>query len=282
MQPDQSAVETLKTSQDPGKLVHAAQVLAAAGDAESHAVLQKSMESASFLDLIDPPGKVATSRLNLKVWKPLRTLSENKAPTARGVIESLTESPLYLKNIDRTDLLLEASITLRPPGKKVEKFWQPYTVTKDLHAPVVQRVLLDNGSEEALKLFGKMMADNGFPETSRAKWLRSRLPRYRNEKPYLVMADRLIADKAVTEGVRVAAVDAVFDWDDEWGPLHGPDVQRPPARALAKKDARDLVRTIARTARAAMKVPKPLDLTIDAVLAELDVLDAGKTKPPPP
>lgn len=281
MQPDQSAVETLKTSQDPGKLVHAAQVLAAAGDAESHAVLQKSLESASFLDLIDPPGKVAKSRLNLKVWKPLRTLSENKAPTARGVLESLTESPLYTKSIDRTDLLLDASITLRPPGKKIEKFWASYAAAGDLHAPVLQRVLLDNGSEEALKLFGTMMADNGFPATSRAKWLRSRLPRYRNEKPYLAMADRLIADKAVNEDVRLAAADAVFDWDDEWGPLHGPDFQRPPARALAKKDARDLVRKIAKTARAAMKVPKPLDLKIDAVLAELDVLDAGKTTPPP-
>ena len=138
----------------------------------------------------------------------------------------------------------------------------------------MQRVLLDNGSEEALRLFGGIMANESFPPSQRVRWFRSRFPRYRNEVPYLAMAKRLVELKSAAPEIRLAVVQSVFDWDDEWGPVHGPDAQRPPPRALTKRPARELAREIARSARSDLPLPTELDARIGAVLKELDALDS--------
>ena len=109
-------VQTLNSSHEADKVVFAVQVLAAASDPESHALLESRLKSAQFVNELDPPDKPVSSRLDMKIWKPLRTLSENKVSSAKAVLESLTESPLYLQNINRADLLLKPPSPSGHPG----------------------------------------------------------------------------------------------------------------------------------------------------------------------
>ncbi|MBI1189261.1 MAG: hypothetical protein GC200_01080 [Tepidisphaera sp.] len=269
-----SAIEVLATSSDAGALTKAAQELAASKDAAGFDALRASLENAKFLDAIDPPAKPPASRLAMNLWKILRTLSENKAKEARGVIEALTQAPAYQKHIARVDLLLEATETLRPPGPKVVEYWKTYSGHADIHAPVLQRILIANRSGEALGLFGEMMANEGFGAERRVNWIHAGVPAVRNDAGALVMVTKLVDDKRVSPQVRLGAVEAVFDWDDEWVPIHGPGVYRPEARALMHKPAREQVRAIAKAARAWLPIPGPLDAKITGVLAELDTLDS--------
>ncbi|MFA6045494.1 MAG: hypothetical protein WC718_10955 [Phycisphaerales bacterium] len=273
MPTEPTPIEVLRTSADAGKLTNAAQELAISKDAASLEAVRGALESPKFLDSIDPPAKPPASRLAMNVWKVLRSLTDNKAPDARGVIEALTQAPLYQKHIARVDLLLEATQELRPPGEKVVGYWKTYAGPNDLHAPVLQRILLANGSPEALTLFRTMMSNEGFPPERRVNWIHAGLPRYRNDEKYLAMATALVDDKLVSPVVRRAAVEAVFDWDEEWAPIHGPNVYKPPLRTLMNKAAREQVKAVAKSARAWLSLPAPLDAKITAVLAEVDAID---------
>ena len=266
-------IEVLRTSTDKGALTKAAQELANSKDAASLDAVRAELESAAFLDKIDPPARPPASRLAMNVWKVLRTLTNNKQPEARRVIEALTVAPTFQKNINREDLLLEATQELRPPGERVVAYWTARSGAENLHGPVLQRILLANGSPEALTLFRQMMSNPGLPEDRRVNWIHGGLPRYRNGEAYLAMATAMVDDKLVTPPVRLAVIEAVFDWKAEWGPMHGPDVYRPAPRALMNKAAREQVRAVAKSARAWLSVPATLDAKIAAVLAELDAID---------
>lgn len=274
-----TAIEVLRDSSDPAALTKAAQELAISKDAPSLESLRAALESPKFLDTIDAPVKPPASRLGMKLWKILRSLSDNPDPKARGVIDWLTKSPAYQKHVARVDLLLEATQEVRPPSTDVVNYWKAYAGANDLHAPVLQRILLVNGSPEALAIFRGMMANGGFPPERRINWIRAGVPRYRNDASYLAMVKSLVEDKLVAPEVRLGAVEAVFDWDEEWGPIHGPNVYTPPLRALAPKAARQETREVAEAARAGLSIPTLLDGKISAVLTQLDGLDAGE-KPP--
>lgn len=280
MPTEPTAIEVLRTSSDAGKLTKAAQELAISKDAPSLESLRASLETPRFLDTIDPPAKPPASRLAMNVWKVLRSLTGNKAPDARRVIEALTQAPPFQKHIARVDLLLEATQELRPPGERVVGYWKSYAGHGDLHAPVLQRILLANGSPEALALFLAMMSNEGFPPERRVSWIRAGVPRYRNEERYLAMATTLVDDKVVSPVVRRGAVEAVFDWDDEWGPTHGPNVYTPAPRGLMNKAARERVREVAKAARSRLEVPVGLDAKITGVLAELDAIDGHEKTAP--
>lgn len=266
-------IEVLSTSSDAGVLTRAGQELAAGKDAAGFDALRAALQDAKFLDTIDPPAKPPASRLGMNLWKILRTLSDNKAKEARGVIESLTQAPTFQKHITRVDLLLEATEPLRPPGASVVSYWKSYSGPNDAHAPVLQRILISNGSPEALALFGEMMANPGFPASRRVNWLHAGVPAKRNDANAVGMVVKLVSDRNVTPDVRLAAVECIFDWNDEWVKIHGPGFARPPARAQANRAAREQVRGVAKAAKAWLEVPAALQAKIDATLKELDALD---------
>lgn len=266
-------IQVLSTSSDANDLTRAAQQLAISKDAASLDALRQQLERVAFLDKIDDRAKPPASRFAMNLWKVLRSLRENKAPEAAGVIAALTRAQPFQKNLNREDLLLEATQDLRPPGPDVVAYWTERSSAKNLHAPVLPRLLLANGSPEALKLFASMMGDQGFPDSRRINWIHAELPRYRNQQAYLEMATGMVNNKTLEASVRLGVVEAIFDWQAEWGPMHPPGVYKPEPRALMHKPARDEVRAVAKAARAWLEVPAGLEAKIAATLAELDALD---------
>jgi len=271
--PDPTALETLKNSDKPAELARACQTLASSDEPALHTELRAFLTSARNLDRLDPPAKVVRSAFDLYAWRPLRTLMDHEAPVARETVAVLVASKEFPATIDRTDLALEASVVVRPPTPGVLTFWRTCADPKGVHINMLARVLADNATDASIGVFEELIAEPQNDEHRRQSWLLAEVPRHRNNPVHLRSMKRLILATRVAVPVRLAALQAVVDWDDEWGPIHGPDVTKPPARALASKEARDLTREVIKLGMDTLSPDAALKAKAQAVVAELDVLE---------
>lgn len=277
MQPDPAAIKILETSPDPAELCRASQVLAAAPDEASHLKVAEMLRSPTFLAKMDPAGVLAPTPMDLKVWRTLRALRQNKAPSAAAAIVSLVSEPVWLDDPNRVDLLLAATTTARPPDKKVIQFWERYTSPSSIHLHIMVGVLIDNGSEGALKVFERLLADPKHTLEVRRTWLRRGYPLHRTEATFVASTRRILASPAHTPEIKLAAIEALFDYQEAWGDMHEP-VKLVPHAAAASAVKQDL-RKAAEEAKTLLEIPPELGTKMQAVLATLGKEDSAGPDP---
>ena len=157
----------LKTSDDPKKLLGVATQLASGDKRSDHELLLKHLRSQDFLYRINTKEEYAGARENLRVRRVLDALENNNAQSARDTLLELTANPVFNADGSRTELLIEASVVLRPAPPELVDYWDRYCQPDDGFTPLSVVAMLENGSAPALELFEKKMLDPAQGESGR-------------------------------------------------------------------------------------------------------------------
>jgi hypothetical protein len=275
--PDASeSIETLKTSRDSRKLAQAAQTLAASSRAEDHQALLGFLRTPEFRLRLDSPQGVKTGPEDLWIAKPLRTLQSNHAPSARAVLVELMADRDFTEDLDRVDLLVEASAQMRPPAAGVVQFWRRFGATNSVHLNGIMRALMENGEPAAVAEFERiMLSTQPDPDTGdpRLDWLRSPMLCHRDNPHVLAMCERLVQPHPSpwSRAMQVAVAESLFLHQSDW--YRRQPAPLPPSRAKTPKQGRDTLRRIADYVMANLSPSPVLKAGIMATRGELDLLD---------
>ncbi len=212
---DDDPAQVLQSSEDSAELVVAAVTLARGAEPREHETLLKSLQSTAFLGRLDSEEDYQRPRRMLRVASVLDALAENKAPSAREVLVSLTQNPSFLDFPSRAELLIEASVVIRPATPEVVKFWQKHLDADDVYVTLVIDALLENGTAPALELLEKTMADEAYDDETKISWMRVSLLPHRNDTPLLRSCERML-EGGLPEHLRPNLVEVLFDWQETW------------------------------------------------------------------
>ena len=218
--------QTLLTSQDSGDLAVAAVTLARSGNPADHEKLGSALQSATFLERLDSLEEYRGIRQFLRIKSVTEALSQNLAPSARQLLLKLTQSKVFLDAPSRVELLIEATTPIRPAPPELIAFWDKYTDPEGATVGMVIRATLRNGSQPAIALFEKKLADNAYDDEDRADWLRVFVPPHRTNLELLHASERLIQGP-LKEELRPNLVEVLFEFDRVGT---GPPRRSPPPR----------------------------------------------------
>ncbi len=212
---DADPAQVLQSSEDSAELVVVAVTLARSAEPRDHETLLKSLQSTVFLGRLDSEEDYQRPRRMLRIASVLDALAKNKASSAREVLVSLTQNPPFLDFPSRTELLIEASVVIRPATPETVKFWEKHFDPEDIYVTLLVEALLENGTTPALELFEKKMADPAFEDERKVYWMRVKVLPHRNDTPVLRSCERLLAD-GLPENLRPNLVEVLFDWQETW------------------------------------------------------------------
>jgi hypothetical protein len=247
--------------------------LAGSPDEAAHAPLRAALADRGWLDRLDPPAGLHGSAASMGLARVIGALRENPADAARQTLRLLAASTPYLDSWRRTDLLVEASEVVRPPGPELAALWTRELTPEGVHTLKVVRACLRNGSAEGLALVARAWGDARFDPGTKRMWARQYVLEVRDRDGVLGMV-RDVTREGVAGVATRDLLGAVLDYRPlEW---YGPHctVDAPPW-ARATPDARKLVRELAATARGLGDTE--LDAAAARTIAELDALERGGT-----
>jgi hypothetical protein len=262
------ARQVLQASHNPQELQTAALTLARSDNSSDHDLLRESLGSAGFLGRLDSPGDYqASPRKRLRISRVLEGLSTNTAPSAYRVLAYLTHDRTFLMEDERIVALIEASARLRPPPPEFIAFWDRYSQPDDGFTPVTITALVDNGTEPALQLFEKKMADPGHEDDVKIAWMHSRILPHRNDLLLLETCERLLKG-GLPERLRPDLVESLCDYrPGEW--FRPATAVNPPDRSLASPAARAELRKICLFARDSLPLSPTQKSAVERTLLEL-------------
>jgi len=124
----------------------------------------------------------------------------------------------------------------------VVQFWDRHSQPDDGFTPLTIEVLVNNGSEPAIALLERKMADPGHAEEDKLDWMRSSILTHRNDLLLLKGCERMLTGN-LSPKMKLALVEVLFDYRPaEWYRPSG--VLRPPDRRLAGEPALAQLRRI--------------------------------------
>jgi hypothetical protein len=264
---DDARFITLRDSRDPRQLMNTALELAQSPQPADHRSLAGWLGSVEFLNRLDSAQEYQIRRRDqLRVSRLLKALSANASQSAKEALVVLTESGGYLAEGVRIDLLILACAEIRPAPQKVLAFWDRYSRPGDGYYNLTIRAMLDNGSEPAMVLLERKMADPGHDFDAKVRWLRGPVLRHRNDVELLRACERMLAS-SMPPHLKPSLVEALFDYDQEW---YAEDPQDPPPnRAAASPQARELLFRIATYALQTVHLPPRVRLATETAYREL-------------
>ncbi len=206
----------LETSEDRKLLAGAAAKLAASAEQADHDLLRKWLPADSFLHRLNSPDEYNGPRQRLRLRRPLEALRDNPSPLARETIMGLVKNPRFASVGSRAELLLEATVSVRPAPPELVAFWDKFSQPDDGFTPITLKVLIENGSRPALDLFEKKLADSGHDDGEKVSWMRADVLTHRNAPPLLESCERLLKGP-LPKHLKSELVDVLFDYrPGEW------------------------------------------------------------------
>lgn len=245
MNMDETQKTILSTSHDPLELLRVSLALARSARADDLRALQPWLTQAEFLNRLDSPEEYAEAgRGRLRIKAVIEALAGNRAPAAGELLLALTMSPAYNAVLVRTDLLITACASIRPPPAGLIKFWDAHCKPFDGFTPLTIDALVVNGAVPAIELLERKFADPGHGEDVKRDWMHESILPHRHDVELLRGCRRLLA-RGLPADLRPALVETLFDYrPDDWYREHG--VKRPPPRAALPADARQALRETAK------------------------------------
>lgn len=262
----------LANEDDPRELKRVAIQFAASSDAQDHRVLREHLDRQSFLDRLDPSGSQATAARNLRLARVIKTLADNPAPSAHGVLVDLTGGTNFLQAPLRTELLIRALRWVRPSPPQAITFLDRTSPPGGSLAYDVVETLAFNQSEPAMALFEAKL---NHPDHSAAapEWLHYAVLPRRDDVPLLKVLERVVSTNA-PDSLKVDIVDVLFSYrPQKWYLECGPP--KPPERLAASREAKEILRRIGRHALVMLSLPAE---TLTDVRAGLAVLGEPETR----
>jgi len=271
---NETAIQTLQLEKALKKLVRAAQELAASRDPEDHTALLPFLKDAAFRDRLDPPDAETTGPEDMNLGRVLRTLGENKMGPGHDSILKLIADPDFTSDPDRVDMLLRATVNVRPAPPQVISFWKKVSDPEGVHMEIAVAVAVENKSAPAILFFQERMLDKSLDEESRILWMHEWVMPNRANTDMLAMCHRLITGPAAdfSNSLKLALAESLFEYrPEEWfGPHHIPT---PEPRRNTRRPGRDSLREIAQFVLEKLSPGPALKLAIETTVKELDALD---------
>lgn len=194
-------------------------------------------------------------------------MSKNKVPSAQETLVRLTQNQVFIKEWARVDSLIWAVASIRPAPPQVIKFWDEYCQPEDGFMHLTIQALVDNGSEPAMALLEKKIADPRFEEEDKLWWMRTVILAHRNDLPLLRTCERILLQKLPLK-IHLGLVESLFDYrPDEW---YGADhYYSPPSLKEATPGALNQLRRIGELAMQKFTLEDPLKKAVEKTLEEI-------------
>lgn len=259
--------QVLESSKDPRELVQAAQALAASPRTADQEILLKHLRSGVFLARLDSEKEYLALPARLRLARVIKTLSKNNSRPARATLVHLTTDREFLQHESRVDLLITALVVVRPAPPEVIRFWDQYCHPEDGFSNLTAQALIENGSEPALALLEKKLADPGFDEDERLWWMHTGILAHRNDPPLLKCCERMLGGN-LPDNMKVGLVESLFDYrPNEW---YGPDpYYAPPPLERAAPEAREQMLRIGESALKTLPLDDAQRKTIQGRMEEI-------------
>ena len=268
-----NTLQVLTSSTDRNELYAAAASLLQSPDAADHARLLPFLSKESFLGRLDSPEDYQQGSKYLRISRLIKAMRGSQSPSVRQLLADLAQQREFLANYTRVELLIWASVVIRPAPPPVVKFWDEHCQTGDCFNGLATKAMADNGSQPAIDLLEKKLADASFEDDERIWWMRTAVLTHRNDVPVLMACQRLLAG-TLAEALRPELVAVLFDYRPvQW---HGPDGRYPaPPLEQASPEARQCLRGIGQHALANVALDARQKKAVEDTLKRLDDLDKG-------
>jgi hypothetical protein len=200
----------------------------------------------------------------------LETLATNSTVSAREAFIALTINQAFLADDDRALALLIASQHIKSPPKTLVQFWDQHSQSDDGFTPTTIKVLLANGSIEAIKLFEDKFTDITHDDNEKFAWMNMDILQHRNDVLLLQACHRLLAGK-LAESLKLYLIDVLFDYKPErW---YRPAVNAyPPELAKASPSALNELHSLAIFSLNQVNLSKEQRIVVEKRLNEIDKL----------
>ncbi len=264
----------LEFSKDPKELVWAAQKLASSPEQSDQEMLRHFLTMETFLSRLDSPEDYRGPSARLRIGRVLKTLSNNKAPGAQETLIRLTQDQTFLKNWARVDNLIWAVAAIRPAPPQVIKFWDDHCQPEDSFMHLTIQALVKNGSEPAMALLEKKIADLRFAEEDKLWWMRTAILSHRHDLPLLKSCERMLWQSLPTN-LHLGLIESLFTYKpDEW---YGADhYYSPPPLPEASLPVLNQLRKIGEMVLEKFSLPSPLKMEVQRRLEEINNLIKSK------
>jgi hypothetical protein len=260
-----TAVEVLRTEQDPRRLVHAAQELAVSAQPQDQAALFQFLTASDLLRRLDDDQRYLADRRTLRVRRVLDRLRRN--PAGHSTLAALCADRSFLSHPSRIDLLIVACADVRPPPDTVLRLWNHFSQPDDGFGFLTIQALADNGTPPAINILRAKLLDPVHPDEDKVVWMRTAILAHRTDAPLLRGMQPLVQG-GLPDPLRLALIEALVDWrPEEWYSVHGH--VRPPPWLRASPESAAILRAIGAQARGERGVTERIRQRIDAMLHEL-------------
>lgn len=256
-------------SQNPRELVATARLFAASPDPADQAVVLQQLNSPAFLTRVSTEQDyMMRPPHGLDVARVVKTLMQQEHPAARATLVNLTQAEAFQAYEPLVELNIRALAVDRPASERTIAYWDAHSQPQSTSVDTVVEAIFVNRSEPALALFERKLNDAEQDAQRQQYWLRSGLLTARNDATVLAACERMLLQQTLQPRWHSALLEALFDYDEGW--YMACKFPRPPARALATPEARDVLGRIGEHALTRMQLYIPgLRTTIKAVMLEI-------------
>lgn len=258
----------LRTATEPKPLVDTAVEFAASADLGDQNTLLGFLNASDFLLKLNSTREYDSSRpKQLRVAKIIRVLRDSPHAASKQTLIGLARGGAFVgDNWLRQELLVRALVSIRPATPEAIKYWDSQSTPLAVNRHITIDMLCENGSDPAMALLERKLQDPEQEMEFKIVWIRDPMLRHRNDPPLLRASERMIA-QTLPGDLRYFLLEAICAYDPDW--YLGCLKPKPPPRALATPEARQVLRQICRFAKEKMDLPPQLKFAVESTLAEI-------------
>jgi hypothetical protein len=263
---DENTLKVLQTSDDPKELLTKLMALARSKDPSDHKALLDFLMRPAFLLKLDKSEEYRNAAAKrLRIARVLVALTENDAPSAHAAFVALTRDAGFLKEEPRVDYLIMFSAPLRADAHDLAPFWDKYSQPEDGFANLTIKTLVENGTEPALEVLEKKVAEPRFKDDDKIGWMHAYFVPHRDDYLLLKSFERMLTGK-MSEHLKPYLVEVIFDYKPaEW--YRPASTANPPDRSKINQNQREQLK---RLADIALRLPSLTDTQREAVKKTLE------------
>lgn len=267
----------LENSTDPTTLAFTLSEFAASDQSADQATVLRHLGSPSFLLRVNTaPEYVSKPAKTLRIARVVKTLMDSPHAVSKPTIVALIQEPDFLSFDALQELLIIALGVVGPSPPGAIRFWDSHSQPDSAYLHLVIETIFVNRSAPALALFERKMADERIEIEIHTIWLRDQMLRQRNDLEVLNCCQHMVMQGSVPEHVRQYVVQALCDYRREW--YLDCTKPRPPLRALASAESKEVLRQICRFAEEHLSLEPSIRAAVELTMVEIG---ARRSQPPP-
>ena len=239
---NENSLKVMQTSDDSKELLQSSLDLARSKQPDDHNELLSFLTNPAFLERLDTSAeyKNAASK-RLRVSRILEALSTNDAPSAHSAYIALTKNSAFLKEEQRVVHLISYSSYIRAEAPDLIDFWDKYSQSDDGFTGVTIKALVVNGTESAMEVLEKKMADPKHEDDDKIVWMQKIFVPNRDDFQLLKSFERMLNGK-LAGNLRPSLVEVIFDYKPEEWYVPASTANPPDRRKIGAKEREQLKR----------------------------------------